>query len=219
MAAPARLALAAALIVALAGCGVDEGGIAGGGRVIGRTLTVYSVLPAPAEGRARDMVAGEKLALADAHGRAGEYAVNFASLDQGDGSDEDAAEAARRAIQDPQIIAAVSDATDVTVPLFNAAGILQVAPGGDAALAHDPHALPLGRRTLAPLDATPGGRRPVPAGFARRYRATFGRAPSESAELGYRAMRAVLAAVARAGAKGNDRQRVIDAYFATTHGG
>jgi hypothetical protein len=147
MAAPARhrrLTALAALALALAGCGQSVGGIAGGGKVIGRTVTVYSVTREPS-GTNRDFVDGEKLALADAHGRAGGLSVNFSSLDLGDGRAHEAATAARRAINDPQIIAAIADATDVTVPLFNAAGILQVAPGGDLALAEDPHALPLGR--------------------------------------------------------------------------
>ena len=65
----------------------------------------------------------EKLALSDAGGRAGALAVNFASLELV-GADDDAlqAQAVRRAIADPQIIAAIVDATPVTVPLFNAAG-------------------------------------------------------------------------------------------------
>ncbi len=135
MAAPQpRRALTAALAaLVLAGCGgSSEGGISGGGKVIGRTVTVYSLTSDPA-GANRDFVDGEKLALADAGGRAGALAVNFSSLDLGGADEKLQAQAARRAITDPQIIAAVVDATDVTVPLFNAAGILQVAPGGDAA--------------------------------------------------------------------------------------
>ena len=92
------------------------------------------------------------MALSDAGGRAGALAVNFSSLDLG--ADETLqAQAARRAIADPAIIAAIVDANTVTVPLFNAAGLLQVAPGGDASLASDPNALPSGRRTVAELGA------------------------------------------------------------------
>ena len=129
MAHKARHRTALLLVLALAGCGQSVGGIAGGGRVIGKTVTVYSVTTAPADMN-RDFVDGEKLALADAHGRAGTLAVNFTSLDLGTDA-EDAAVASRRAINDPQIIATIADATDVTVPLFNAAGILMVAPGGE----------------------------------------------------------------------------------------
>ena len=210
MAAPQpRRALTAALAaLVLAGCGgSSEGGISGGGKVIGRTVTVYSLTSDPA-GANRDFVDGEKLALADAGGRAGALAVNFSSLDLGGADEKLQAQAARRAITDPQIIAAVVDATDVTVPLFNAAGILQVAPGGDAALASDPHAQPSGRRTVAALPAEA-----VPAGFEAGFQREFGRAPGAGAEEGYRAMAGVIAAIATAGAAGNDRTRVIDAYF------
>jgi hypothetical protein len=207
MAAPARAAALLVATLALAGCGVNlDAGISGGGKLGGKTLTVYSLAPDP-DGASRDLVDGQKLALAGAHGRIGGLIVNFASLDLGRG-DSAAAEATRRAISDPQIIAAVVDATPVTVPLLNAAGILQVAPGGDTALAGDKDATPSGHRTLAPPAA--GG---VPAGFARRFARAFGRPPTADARTGYRSMRGVLAAIARAGRHGNDRTRVIDAFF------
>ena len=112
-------------------------------------MTVYSLTADPG-GMSRSFVDGEKLALSDAGGKAGEYAINFTSLDLG--TDRDAqAEAARRAINDPQIIASIADATPVTVALFNAAGILQIAPSGDLALTTDPNALPSGRDTVGRL--------------------------------------------------------------------
>jgi hypothetical protein len=197
-------ALIALAVLALAGCASRDEGISGGGKVIGRTVTVYSVMGDPA-GAGRDRVDGEKLALADAHGRAGGLSVNFSSLDAGDGSDGALAEAVRRAINDPQIIAAVADATPVTVPLFNAAGILQVAPAGDTALARDAHANPSGRPTLAPPESEH-----VPGDFDDRFRATFGRTPQPTARDGYRAMRGIIRAIALAG---NDRTRVIRAYI------
>jgi hypothetical protein len=201
-------ALPAVILVAVlaAGCGVSKDeGISGGGKVIGRTVTVYSIVPDPS-GTQRDLVDGEKLALSEANGRAGALAVNFSSLDAGDGSDEDAAEAARRAINDPQIIAAIADATPVTVPLFNAAGILQVAPGGDLALATDDHANPSGRPTLGPPQDEH-----VPDDFDARFKAAFNRDPEPSARVGYRAMRGIIRAVAAAN-PGNDRTKVIRAY-------
>ena len=201
--------LVALAVVALAGCGTSKDeGISGGGKVIGKTVTVYSLTSDPG-GSGRDFVDGEKLALADAGGRAGALAVNFNSLDLGGGSDDKLqAQAARRAISDPQIIAAIVDATTVTVPLFNAAGILQVAPAGEGALMRDPQALPSGTRTGEALPPNPDS----PA-FSARFRAEFGRDPAPSAEVGYTAMQRVLKAIADAGAAGNDRNRVIDAYF------
>jgi hypothetical protein len=202
--APPLLLIAA---LALAGCGGGaDAEITGGGKLGGQTLTVYALAPDP-EGASRDLVDGQKLALAEQHGRVGRLIVNFAALDLGTG-DSAAAEATRRAISDPQIIAAVADATPVTAPLLNAAGILQVAPGGDAALAGDSQAEPSGHRTLAPLDSGSN-----PKTFGARFKAAFDRAPTAQARTGYAAMRAVLRAIARAGARGNDRSQVIDAYF------
>jgi hypothetical protein len=199
-----RIALLAAL--ALVGCGQSKDeGISGGGKVIGGTVTVYSLTADPGAMN-RSFVDGEKLALSDAGGRAGEFAINFTSLDLGTDADAQA-ESSRRAINDPQVIAAIADATRVTVPLFNAAGILQVAPSGDTSLASNPDALPSGRPTVGALEGE------VPADFGRRYEAEFGRAPDQNAANGYRAMAAILAAIETAGAAGNDRTRVIDSYL------
>jgi hypothetical protein len=197
-----------AVLAILAGCGgTSEGGISGGGKVIGQTVTVYSLTSDPG-GSNRDFVDAEKLALADAGGRAGPLAVNFSSLDLGGADQQRQAEVARRAISDPQIIAAIVDATAVTVPLFNAAGILQVAASGDLSLASDPQALPSGKRTVGALPAAA-----APADFARRFRDAFGRDPKPSAQQGYRAMQGALKAIAAAGTAGNDRTRVVDAYL------
>ena len=198
----------AALVLVLAGCGTSKDeGISGGGKVIGKTVTVYSLTSDPG-GANRDFVDGQKLALSDAGGRAGALAVNFTSLDLGGSDDKLQAQASRRAISDPQIIAAIVDATPVTVPLFNAAGILQVAASGDPSLASDPRALPSGQHTVATLPPEP-----APADFKARFAKAFGHDPDPSAADGYRAMKGVLEAIAAAGTAGNDRTRVIDTYF------
>jgi hypothetical protein len=192
--------------VALAACGGGaDKQIARGGQVASRTLTVYSLTRDPA-GASRDEVDGAKLALADAHARVGRLIVNFAAFDLGR-TPLAAATATQRAIEDPQMIAAVVDATPVTVPLLNAAGILQVAPGGNLALAGDRQAMPSGHPTLAPLRQGT-----VPPGFAARFRSTFGRAAGAQARTGYRAMRTILRAIAHARGAGNVRARVIRAY-------
>ena len=206
----ARLLIALAAVLALAGCGANaDKEIAGGGQLGGRTLTVYSLTRDPT-GTSRDFVDGEKLALAQAHGRVGRLIVNFAALDLG-ATSASAATATQRAIEDPQIIAAVVVATPVTVPLLNAAGILQVAPGGDTRLARDPDANPSGRRTVAGVLADPfvAG---LP-GFDTPFKRTFGRAATGQARGGYNAMREILAAIARAGRRGNDRTQVVRAYL------
>jgi ABC-type glycerol-3-phosphate transport system substrate-binding protein len=201
----ALLAVVATLTLGACG-GTSEGGISGGGKVIGKTVTVYSLTTDPG-GSNRDFVDAEKLALSDAGGRAGSLSVNFSSLDLGGADERLQAQAARRAISDPQIIAAIVDATTVTVPLFNAAGILQVAASGDPSLASDPQEHPSGKRTVATLPPEA-----APADFGSRFREAFGRDSKPSAEAGYRAMEGVIKAIAAATA-GNDRTSVIDAYF------
>jgi hypothetical protein len=198
------------IVLALAGCGTGaDAQIAGGGQLGGRTLTVYSLTRSP-YGAGRDEVDGEKLALEQAHGKVGSLYVNFAAFGLGT-SAATAASAVQRAIEDPQIIAAVVDATPVTVPLLNAAGILQVAPGGDPRLARDPEANPSGRRTLAGVVAD-GFAAGLP-GFDTPFKRTFGHTPTAAAREGYDAIREILRAIGRAGAGGNDRTQVIRAYL------
>jgi branched-chain amino acid transport system substrate-binding protein len=159
------LAAVAAALLCLSGC-TSEAGITRGGKVVGETLSVYSLLPlsGPRADASRDAVRGQKLALFDAGGTAGPYKVNFAPVDLSGGRVK-MSNAVREAIHDVSIIAAISDfdaqTGRITVPLFNEAGILQVSPGatyggfvapaGDA----DPDApgryFPSGHRTFAPL--------------------------------------------------------------------
>jgi len=54
---------------------------------------------------------------------------------------------------------------------------------------------------------------PAARRFARRFRATFGKAPEPQAIFAYEAMKAVLAAIERAGVRGNDRQAVVDQFL------
>ena len=160
-------AAAAALLAAgagLAGCGSSLQDISRGGKVAGTTLNVYSLLPEPGRGAGRDIVDAEKLALREVRGTAGPYAINFISIDEGapggrDGARESAV-AMREAIADPQVIAMIgpagSDTARSAVPLLNAAGILEVAPGAgypgftDATGPGEPERWqPSGRVTLA----------------------------------------------------------------------
>jgi ABC-type branched-subunit amino acid transport system substrate-binding protein len=131
------LALALALAAcATAACGNREA-IRGGGATVGTTLTIYSSLPSPARGSARDIVEGEKLALAEAQGKAGKYTINFSSLDEaGDGARKRmraAADAARTAMVDTQTAAVIgtvdSAGARASIPLLNAAGFLHVSLG------------------------------------------------------------------------------------------
>jgi branched-chain amino acid transport system substrate-binding protein len=137
MAETRRVALALAAALLLSGCGASTSAIVGGGTVPGTTRTVYSMLPRPAGGAAHDMVLGEKLAVEEAGGRAGPYGLNFVSLDEAAADPAQvsarAGTIAEQAIHDAQVIAIIggpsSEAAQTTIPLINAAGILQLLPG------------------------------------------------------------------------------------------
>jgi ABC-type branched-subunit amino acid transport system substrate-binding protein len=158
-------ACAAYFALVLAGCGEDTP--SQGGRVIGDTLTITSLLPlsGPEAPAAREIVRGEKLALAQAGGRAGSFAINYNSIDEGGGEPEEArrvaAAATRRVLSDSQTIAVIGsldyDAASASVPLLNAAGLLHVSPtvgypGFTTELlpAEPERWYPSGRRTFVP---------------------------------------------------------------------
>jgi len=130
------LALVLAAALAQSACGNRES-IRGGGATVGTTLTIYSSLPSPARGSARDIVEGQKLALAAANGRAGKYTINFSSLDEAGENPRRrmrrAAEAARIAMADTQTAALIgsvdSAGARASIPLLNAAGFLHVSLG------------------------------------------------------------------------------------------
>jgi branched-chain amino acid transport system substrate-binding protein len=134
-----RVRITAALLAAaaaLGGCAPKEE-IRRGGTVLGETLTVYSSLPAPSRGAARDIVDGEKLALAEAQGKAAGHKINYASLDEGAADPAEvparAAGITRQELMDTQTIAVIgslgTEAATSSIPLLNEAGILQVSPG------------------------------------------------------------------------------------------
>ena len=158
-----RLAALAA-VAALVGCGSDRSTIERGGRVVGPNLTIYSSVPRPGEGLGRDLVDAEKLAIAQAGGRARDFGINFVSIDEGplgrDAPVKVAAASAEQVIRDPQAIAVIgtlrSDTALTTVPLLNAAGVLQVSLGAGYPGFTDPiapgepeHWFPSGHPTFA----------------------------------------------------------------------
>ena len=148
----------------LVGCGGERDAVTAGGRVAGDNLTVYSSVPRPDRGVGRDMTDATKLAIAESGGRAGEYGINFVSVDEGSLGAQDPrripAKAAEQAIRDAQVIAVIgavrSDAALTMLPLFNAAGVLLASPGAGYAGFTEPVApgeperwYPSGRDTFA----------------------------------------------------------------------
>jgi branched-chain amino acid transport system substrate-binding protein len=131
------LAIAAMAVAAtLGGC---LGGEERSTRIKGGTVNVYTSLPyhGVSADAARATAAGERLALEDAGGRAGEVEVKLVQLDSSEPGerlwDPDLVSAnAERAADDPRAIAYVGEldygASAVSVPITNDAGVLQVSP-------------------------------------------------------------------------------------------
>lgn len=131
------LAALAALAVTVAGCGGVS--ISGASEATGNQLVIYSSLPlqGPSGEVAAQIVNGERLALADAGGRIGPFRVSYVSLDDANPTTGRldpgvTASNAKMAAQDTSTIAYLGEynsaATAVSLPLINAAGILQVSP-------------------------------------------------------------------------------------------
>jgi branched-chain amino acid transport system substrate-binding protein len=128
---------ALALVPALAGCGGVSSSTAADN--VGTQLTIYSSLPlqGPSGAISQQIVGGEKLALSDAQGHVGRFTVSYVSLDDssltsGEWDPGMTAANAKAAAQDPTTIAYLGDfnsgASAISLPLTNAAGILQVSP-------------------------------------------------------------------------------------------
>ena len=152
---------------AAAGCGNTDA-IRRGGTTGGTTLTVYSSLPTPGRGVSRDIVDGEKLALAAGRtGKIGKYSVNFSSLDEArrrrraapggrgraarDGDGRHADRGADRHASTPRRARSA-------IPLLNATGVLHVSLGAGYAGFTEPRRpdeparwYPAARRTFARL--------------------------------------------------------------------
>jgi branched-chain amino acid transport system substrate-binding protein len=143
----------AASMVALAACGSSSsssssggGASTGGGSSTptststgGSTVDIYSSLPLQGSSNAQTipLVNGIKLALSEAGGKAGNFTVNYQSLDDstaqaGAWDPTQAAADAKKAAADPKAVYYIgefnSGASEVTIPILNQAGIPQVSP-------------------------------------------------------------------------------------------
>jgi branched-chain amino acid transport system substrate-binding protein len=163
------LAALAALAATVAGCGGVS--ISGASEATGNQLVIYSSLPlqGPSAEVAAQIVNGERLALADAGGRIGPFRVGYVSLDDSNPTSGRldpgvTATNAKMAAQDTSTIAYIGEynsaATAVSLPLINAAGILQVSPASpyvgltsslDAGQDEPQRFYPSGRRTFGRL--------------------------------------------------------------------
>lgn len=165
---------ALALCALLSGCGGV--GASPAADTVGTQLTIYSGLPlqGPDGAISKQIVGGEKLALADAGGRIGHFTISYVSLNDSNAAtgewDPDVTSANAKAVaQDPTTIAYIGDfnsgGTAISLPLINGAGILQVSPASpyigltsslDAGQDEPERFYPTGKRTfgrIAPSDS------------------------------------------------------------------
>jgi branched-chain amino acid transport system substrate-binding protein len=164
------LAVALAVpVLGAAGCGGVS--ISGASSATGNQLAIYSSLPlqGPSGPISQQIVGGEKLALSEAGGRVGPFKMSYVSMDDSNASTGEwnpgvTATNAKTAAQDPSTIAYLGDynsgASAVSLPLINAAGILQVSPASpyvgltsslDAGQDEPERFYPSGRRTFGRL--------------------------------------------------------------------
>jgi branched-chain amino acid transport system substrate-binding protein len=130
------------LALAVAACGDDEP--SGSGEQEGqKTLKIYSSLPLQGAQRPQttDMVKGIELALEQAGNRAGDFRIEYESLDDstaqaGSWTPEATTANARKAAQDESTALYIgefnSGASAISIPLLNEAGIPQISPANTA---------------------------------------------------------------------------------------
>ncbi len=165
--AASALVVVAALVASASGCG----SVSGASSSQGNQLTVYSSLPlqGPSGAISGQIVNGEKLALHDFGGHIGPFKISYSSMDDsnptsGQWAPGVTAGNAKTAANDPSTIAYLGDynsaATAISLPLINAADILQVSPASPyAGLTSSAYAgqdeperfYPTGRRSFARL--------------------------------------------------------------------
>jgi branched-chain amino acid transport system substrate-binding protein len=134
-------------LVALAGCGSSSNTTSKTTSTTapsgGKTVDIYSSLPLQGSSNAQTlpMVNGIKLALAQAHGKAGPFTVNYTSLDDstaaaGKWDPTPTGADARKAANDPKAVYYIgefnSGASEVSIPILNEAGVPQVSPANTA---------------------------------------------------------------------------------------
>jgi branched-chain amino acid transport system substrate-binding protein len=134
----------AAIALAAAGCSSSSSSPSSSGTstssaAAGGTIDIYSSLPLQGGSSAQTipLVNGIKLALAQAGGKAGQFTVNYQSLDDstaaaGKWDPSQCAANARRVAGDPAAVAYIgefnSGCSEVSIPILNTAGIPQISP-------------------------------------------------------------------------------------------
>ena len=134
--------LFASLALGFTACG-DDDEPAGGGGGGGETLTIYSSLPLQGASRTQTtaLVNGIKLALEQEGGKAGDFTINYKSLDDstaqaGSWEPGQVSANARKAAQDQSTIAYIgefnSGASAISIPILSEAKVPQISPANTA---------------------------------------------------------------------------------------
>src|SRR3954453_17547236 len=136
--------LVAALGIGVAACGSDSPDTkTPSNTTTTKAVTIYSSYPLQGAGRAQSEAAvnGAKLALTQAHGKAGDITVTYKPLDDATAqaanwTPEATSANARKAAQDKSTAVYLgefnSGATAVSLPILNEAGIAQISPANTA---------------------------------------------------------------------------------------
>jgi branched-chain amino acid transport system substrate-binding protein len=133
----------AALVLALPACGDDDDDGDGAASAEGDTLHVYSSLPLQGAQRPNttDLVRGAQLALKQHRGKAGEFTIEYTSLDDstaqaGTWTPEQTSANARRVAQEDNSMAYIgefnSGASAISIPILNEVPIPQLSPANTA---------------------------------------------------------------------------------------
>jgi branched-chain amino acid transport system substrate-binding protein len=177
-------AMAAVVALGAAACSSSSSGSGGSSSPAssGGTVDIYSSLPLQGASSAQTgpLVNGIKLALSQAGNKAGQWTVNYQSLDDstaaaGQWDAGQTAADARKAASDPKAVYYIgefnSGASEVSIPILNQAGIPQVSPAntyvglttdvtGVSAPGEPQKYYPTGKRTylrIVPIDSIQAG--------------------------------------------------------------
>lgn len=127
-------------VTGLAAAGLLTGCSGGGGGANANTIKVVSSLPRTgyAQGQTDSIVNGIRMAIEEYNGKVGNFAIEYIDWDDataaGGGWTAEAETAnAQKAIADPDVMAYIgpynSGAAEISMPLLNAEGLVQVTPG------------------------------------------------------------------------------------------
>jgi hypothetical protein len=201
----ACLVVAGGVAVLASGCGDDSKGSAA---ELPPTVSLWTITP---QSDFRQVNDGAKLALSQAHGRAGKFRINYSAREVSDDEPQgttDALAAARMTLQDTQSSAMLTSLADAparqAITLLNEAGIGTVALG-DGALktavcSPASNFYPNGRATAIVVDPDAT----VPAAWGELFQKTYGIAPTDKAYRAYLGAQAYLHALAAPGVATTD---------------